>query len=160
MSIKRIHNDTEKVLPLHKHSMVEPARQPGFRRFARQAYHMIRSLMMLLFVTLTFTSCEQIMLKPDPSAEPLEVFNQLWNDVNNRYTYFELKNIQWDVIGNNYLNKISNNMNEKELFDVLSDMLYELKDGHVNMTSHFNRSRNWEWYQNYPDNYNHNLVER
>ncbi len=160
MIARHTHKVTAQALQLHDISMRKPAKHPGSRWFARQTSHVIRSLMMLLLVTPIINSCEQMMLKPDPSAEPMEVFNQLWNDVNNRYTYFELKNIQWDVIGSNYRNKISNNMDKKELFNVLSDMLYELQDGHVNLTSDFNRSRNWEWYQNYPDNYNHNLVER
>ncbi len=115
----------------------------------------------ILALTITaLTSCEKSLLKPDPGSEPLVIFEQLWNDVNNRYSYFELKNIQWDTIGTHYQSKISNTMNEKELFEVLGNMLYELKDGHVNLTSDFNRSRHWEWFLNYPDNYDHNQIER
>jgi hypothetical protein len=115
---------------------------------------------LLALIISTLSSCEKALLKPDPGSDPKLVFDQLWNDVNNRYSYFELKDIQWDTIGIHYRNKISDTMNDKELFDILGNMLYELKDGHVNLTSDFNRSRNWEWFLNYPNNYDHNLIER
>ncbi|MDV7395568.1 S41 family peptidase, partial [Arthrospira platensis SPKY1] len=55
---------------------------------------------------------------------------------------------------------IREEMSDQELFSVLSDMLFELKDGHVNLTSPFDRSRNWEWFLNYPPNFNKTIVYR
>lgn len=105
------------------------------------------------------TSCEKVMLENDPSTEPYVVFDYLWNDVNNRYSFFEEKNINWDSIRVVYRNKINATTNEYELFNILSDMLMELEDGHVNISSVFNRSRNFEWYRNYPVNYYEGIVE-
>jgi C-terminal processing protease CtpA/Prc len=42
----------------------------------------------------------------------------------------------------------------------MDSMLYALKDGHTNLYGYFNFSRNWEWYLNYPDNFNANVIER
>ncbi|MCB0738947.1 MAG: S41 family peptidase, partial [Bacteroidetes bacterium] len=42
----------------------------------------------------------------------------------------------------------------------LSNMLKTLRDGHVNLTAPFNRSRYWDWYLNAPDNYDQYLLER
>ena len=50
-------------------------------------------------------------------------------------------------------------MNQYVLFDVLGDMLNELKDGHTNLISTFNMSRYWDWYLDYPDNFDSDIQE-
>lgn len=107
-----------------------------------------------------FVSCEKHLLGGDPDALPTDVFDYLWNDINNRYAYFELKDIDWEDVKQTYASRIDNSMSENELFDVLAEMLYELEDGHVNLTSSFNRSRNWEWLQDFPLNYNQGIIDR
>jgi hypothetical protein len=104
-------------------------------------------------------SCEKHFLSPDPSPDPETVFDYLWTDVHNRYALFEVKGLDWNAIGDKYRSRISPGMGDKDLFKVLSDMLYELRDGHVNLTSSFDRSRNWEWFQGHPQNYNHHIIE-
>jgi C-terminal processing protease CtpA/Prc len=44
-------------------------------------------------------------------------------------------------------------MNQYELFDLLGDMLAEVKDGHTNLISSFDMSRYWAWYEDYPANF-------
>ncbi len=39
-------------------------------------------------------------------------------------------------------------------------MLFELRDGHVNLTTANNRSRNHTWRQDFPDNFNPNFTSR
>lgn len=51
-------------------------------------------------------------------------------------------------------------MSEQELFETLADLLFELRDGHVNLTSSFDRSRNWDFFQGYPLDYNQNIIDR
>ena len=38
-------------------------------------------------------------------------------------------------------------------------MLNELKDGHTNLISTFNMSRYWDWYLDYPDNFDSDIQE-
>lgn len=111
-------------------------------------------------LTSVFLSCEKLALAPDPASSPEEVFDYLWEDINNRYTYFEEKNINWDSVGISMRTKIYDDMPEVELFQVLGKMLFVLKDGHVNLTSSFDRSRNWEWFENYHVNYSQNLIDQ
>ena len=46
------------------------------------------------------------------------------------------------------------------LFEVLGNMLAELKDGHVNLYSAWNTARYWDWYLDYPRNFDEALVEQ
>jgi hypothetical protein len=98
-----------------------------------------------VFATITIillTSCERLLLKPnDASNDPETNFEYLWNELDKKYSYFELKNINWDSIHTVYSKKINSNLNEFQLFQVLSDMMDELRDDHSNLVSPFNISR-------------------
>jgi hypothetical protein len=118
------------------------------------------TLWVSLFLLIAATSCEKALLGGEPANDPEQVFEFLWNDINNRYAYFELKSIDWVEVKKRYQPMVYTGMTDEELFDVLADMLFELEDGHVNLTSPFNRSRNWNWFQNFPLNYNQGIIDR
>ena len=109
---------------------------------------------------LLLSSCEKAFIDDNPANDPLSNFDVMWKTVDEKYTFFIPKGINWDSIRNVYRPMVTNDMNEQELFDVLAAMLYTLEDGHVNLRSPFNLSRNWEWYLDYPDNFIEEVVER
>ena len=111
-------------------------------------------------LTLSTTSCERLFVEPNPVNTPTHNFNYLWQTINDKYTYLDYKKINWDSVKNVWQSRVSDTMNDAVLFRVLDSMLYNLKDGHVNLYASFNISRNWEWYLNYPDNYDPYLIER
>jgi hypothetical protein len=117
-------------------------------------------LLFTCFLFITLSSCEKALLGGDPGAGPVEVFDALWEDVDERYSFFREKGIDWDSIGSVYRAQLSDQMEDLELFDLLAEMLFALEDGHVNLTSTFDLSRNWEWYLNYPPNFNETILER
>ena len=87
-------------------------------------------------------------------------FDALWSIIDERYCFFEYKNIDWNNIYSKYRPLVNDNMNDYDLFRVMADMLSELKDGHVNLTSNFDQARYWKWYEDYPDNFNADIVDR
>lgn len=95
-----------------------------------------------------------------PDKSPHSIFEQVWTFTDENYSFFEYKKIDWDSVKIEYEKKIDEKMSEEELFDVLADMLFLLKDGHVNLSADFDRSRNWHWYLDYPPNYDFALLER
>ena len=48
-------------------------------------------------------------------------------------------------------------MTETQLFEVLCDMLAELRDGHVNLSASYDYGRYWTWQEAYPKNFNDSL---
>ncbi len=114
----------------------------------------------ILLIAGILTSCEKQFLSTDPANNPVSNFEHLWNEVNNKYSYFEYKSIDWQEVYDTYHPLIYDGMSDKELFDVLADMLFELRDGHVNLTSPFDRSRNWDWFLDFPPNFNENIIYR
>ncbi len=112
------------------------------------------------FLLLGLTACERYLLGQNASDDATSIFDHLWQDVHERYSYFELKGIDWHEVGDRHRERVHDGMPEKELFSVLADMLNELRDGHVNLTSPFNRSRNWGYFQDFPLNYNQGVIDR
>lgn len=96
----------------------------------------------------------------NPNNDPQANFDILWETVNDKYSFFEVKNINWDSVYNHYDPMVDGNTSDQQLFNILDSMLYDLRDGHVNLRSPFNLSRNWNWYLNYPDNFNFDIIER
>ena len=116
--------------------------------------------MYLFMLCLAFTSCKKVFFDEQPGEANVEVFDQVWNYTNEKYSFFDFKKIDWDSVKTIYAAKVDNKISEDSLFNVLSDMLYVLRDGHVNLVSSFDLSRNWNWYLDYPINYNADMLER
>lgn len=119
----------------------------------------MKKYIVLVFAVFLF-SCESLFMKPQPENTPKSIFDQVWTFVNEKYAFFEYKNVDWKQIYNKYQTRISDNMSEEELFQVCYDMLYELKDEHTNLISKFNISRNPEVFLDYPENYSGDLLNR
>lgn len=94
-----------------------------------------------LLPILFLCSCEKLLFEEDlASSNPMDNFEYLWNECNEKYAYFELKNIDWNQVRATYSPKIHEGMTEDSLFTVLGEMLTELRDDHANLFSDFNVS--------------------
>lgn len=112
-----------------------------------------------LLVVFGLNSCNQLFIEEDPENSYSENFEVLWNTMDQRYTFFEYKKINWDSIYEVYQPLAASSTNEKEFFDHMAAMLNTLKDGHVNLRTPFDISR----YQPYLDaapNYSFEVLER
>ena len=85
-------------------------------------------------------------------------FEALWQIIDTKYCYLDYKHINWDSIHRVYAPRVDNVKNYYQFFDLMANMLNELKDGHVNLYSSFNKSRYWKWFQDYPENFNSTLI--
>lgn len=120
----------------------------------------MKKLAWFVLVTLLLSSCEKALLGPDPADDPVTNFELMWRTLDENYSFFTYKNIDWDSVYQVYRPQIRPDMNQLQLFGVLSEMLQALRDGHVNLISPFNFSRYWEWYLDFPENFNRSLLER
>ena len=117
-------------------------------------------ILTLFIVGVSFSSCEMLFMQANPSTTPTAVFEEAWTFADQEYSFFEFKNIDWQAIHDQYAALVDDEMDDEALFDVIADMLYELRDGHVNLKASFDRSRNWTWFLNSPPNYDVNILER
>ncbi len=120
----------------------------------------IKILLFILTPSVLFISCSKLLLGADRSNTPTNCFQSMWNTLNNNYAFFEYKNINWNGVYDKYSPLVNDTMSQDSLFSVLSAMLYELKDGHVNLSKGTDRSRNWAWKDDFPDNFNPLFTQR
>lgn len=101
----------------------------------------MRKLSLIILAAILFTSCEKIVFKKNgASTNARENFEYLWKEVDTRYAYFDYKNVDWNNMRTVYGAKIYEGMSEDSLFNVMADMLNELRDGHTNLIAPFNVS--------------------
>ncbi len=112
-------------------------------------------LSMLLFV-IFLSSCIE---EPEIQANTNEGnFEALWTIIDTKYCYLEYKNINWDSIHTAYKHRINNTLNYLEFYNLMADMLAELKDGHVNLYTSFAVSSYKNWYSDYPANFSSDII--
>ena len=115
---------------------------------------------LLLVLSLGFVSC----VDEDEFADsPNGNFEALWRIIDEHYCFFDYKasqyGLDWNEVHQRYARQVEASMSETQLFEVLGNMLSELRDGHVNMYSSWDVARNWSWHEDFPDNYSDNIID-
>ena len=123
-------------------------------RFLR---HAITAACTLLIGLTSLTSC---ITETEYNNSPRGNFEALWKMIDEHYCFFREKQVNWDSIHRVYAPRFNDAMTDRQLFEVLDNMLAELRDGHVNLTSSFNVARYWAFHESYPSNYSDTLIRR
>ncbi len=107
------------------------------------------------------TSCVDEEEFPDSPRGNLEA---LWRIIDEHYCFLDYKKeaigLDWDEVHVRYANRVDDDMTRVQLFEVLSEMLSELRDGHVNIFTSFDTGREWSWQEDYPANVSDTLLRR
>lgn len=119
---------------------------------------MIKKAILWIAALLPFTSC----IKEDEYSNSREGnFEALWAIIDERYCFFkeaeEQFGLNWNAVYDKYKPMAQACENDAELFDVLGEMLYELRDGHVNLSSIYGTSYYRDWSLNYPVNFSDSI---
>ena len=112
-----------------------------------------------LLLLLACTSCEQLFLESQPDNTNAENFDILWEVMNERYSLFDYKKIDWDSVRNVYRPLALQAQSDTEVYDVFAAMLNTLRDGHVNLRTPFDISRYFP-YLGEPANYSFDVLEQ
>ena len=119
---------------------------------------MKKAFILLTSAILLLTSCVDTEEYDDT---PTGNFKALWEIIDQHYCFFDFKQheygLDWNEVYNKYKVRVNDKMNEMQLFEVLTDMLAELRDGHVNLYTSYDLGRYWAWHEAYPKNYSDTL---
>ena len=110
------------------------------------------------FLGITLLSC----IREDVSGNsPQANFESLWKIIDEQYCFLEYKKqeygLDWDEVHERYAKRITASMGSEALFEVLSEMVNELRDGHVNLHSSMASSQYREWFDAYPRNFSDSI---
>lgn len=121
----------------------------------------MKKLLIFVLVCGAFFSCIDV---EEKNNDKVGNFEALWNMIDQRYCFFEFKakeyGLDWNEVYSRYRPAIDTVKNEIELFSLFDNMLGELRDGHVNITSYFNTGRYWDWKEKYPTNFSDTLQRK
>ena len=119
-------------------------------------------LLLLASCALLLSSCQQSDYAYDDT--PQGNLDALWTHIDQRYCFLSYKESQlgfkWADLRAKYNAKLNPKMSRVQLFEVLCQMLSELKDGHVNISTSLDMGRNWSWKEDYPENLNTELRQQ
>ncbi|MEQ9147001.1 MAG: hypothetical protein RLP13_01915, partial [Cytophagales bacterium] len=112
----------------------------------------------IVLIAIIGLSCGEAFFDDDPPNNPTTNFEILWKRMDERYSFFDYKKINWDSVYQVYRPQVDDNMTPQELFDVMEAMLNTLKDAHVNLRSDFDVSF-YNYHKNAPSNFDFKLLE-
>lgn len=115
----------------------------------------MKRILYILTLLLTLTACHD---QPQWRDDPYGNFDALWTIMDEHYSFFDYKQVDWDEVRTRYRAKLTRDMTSQELFELCGDMLKELRDGHTNLIASHDVSRYWIWEQ-YPVNYDERLID-
>lgn len=124
---------------------------------ASTRFPLITRLLLAMVLTILVASC----VGSDPSASPSAVVEHAWELVDTRYALFPDKNVDWDSARQRALSSVASaDVTDEELFEILTAMLDELEDGHINVVSPFNVSWTPAFFEEGVPYYDADLVHR
>lgn len=112
----------------------------------------------------TLLLCVGCITEDVPNASCHGVFQSLWSTLDSRYCFFAHKadayGLNWQEQYNRYAERIDERMSEEQLFEVLSQLCNELRDGHVNLVSPYGTARYGAWFDKFPANFSDTLERK
>ncbi|MGB5976355.1 MAG: S41 family peptidase, partial [Cyclobacteriaceae bacterium] len=96
-------------------------------------------------------------MEDESTHSPAVNYEFLYNEVKAYYPYLEYKNIPWENLDATWRTQLGEEMSDEELFDLFSQMLHELKDGHVMLQSH---NQTYHYFIPGASNFDLNLVRQ
>ena len=119
-------------------------------------------LILLLVLVLGLCSCQKG--ESDYDDSPQANLKALWTIIDQQYCFLDYKEkelgISWADMYTKYSARLNPKMSRVQLFEVLCQMIGELKDGHVNISTSLDLGRNWSWKDDYPQNLDEGLRDK
>ena len=75
--------------------------------------------------------------------DPETNFEELWKTFHHRYPFFALRKVVWAIQYETYRPKVTKKTSNDELFEIFSQMLAPLNDGHVELTAKVGGARRY-----------------
>ncbi|WP_162390601.1 S41 family peptidase [Spirosoma endbachense] len=116
---------------------------------------------LLSLLAMLVVACNDLTVGPEPVNTPESNFDQLWQEFDRMYGQFAVKQIDWNAVYEKYRPQIKPQMTDNQLFDVITQMLGELNDGHVWMVKPGPDYRRYDSGPNYPtDEFDLKVVKK
>jgi hypothetical protein len=82
---------------------------------------------------LLWSGCEKMKFQPEPGADPVALFEELWNTFRTDYGVFAARGVDWQAQYDLFRPQVDETTSDEELAEILEQMLRTLDDGHVSL---------------------------
>lgn len=93
-----------------------------------------KPVILLALLSLMMISCEKVFIDP-PANNQEAIFEDLWKSFQEEYAPFEERKIDWQKEYNTFRPMVKSGTSDDELFNIITQMLKKLDDGHVSLTA-------------------------
>ncbi len=93
----------------------------------------IKISLLAVLLSLYAGSCEKLLMPSDAEASATATFDYLWQQVDERYSLFDVKAVDWQQMYDSLRPQVYDGMSGDSLFAVMRKLLNSLDDGHVNL---------------------------
>jgi len=114
----------------------------------------MKRIIPFIFILFALQACSEDI---NESQDKHNVFETLWTILDQKYCFFDAKNVDWDNVHDTYAARVDTCSNSTSLFKVLGEMICTLQDGHVNLYAAQDYIRYWKWFEDYPTNFSEEL---
>lgn len=112
--------------------------------------------LLISILSLSLFSCHD---EPEYRNSLLGNFDALADIIDRHYCFLDDKDIDWNQIVKTYRESLPDSITLLDFFNVCANMLDELQDGHVNLSSRFATSYYKKWWSDYPQDFNLRTLE-
>ncbi len=112
----------------------------------------------LIIGGLSLPGCDDLILPDEPGDGPVESFEFVWKEMDRHYSFFLVKEVDWDSVYREYRPRVEADTPPSTLFHLLSQMLDGLRDGHVALESDTQVHRYEGWYRPYLRNFDWDYI--
>lgn len=95
----------------------------------------------------------------EPGDDPVTVFEHFWESFDQYYAHFEIKEVDWYEVYHHYRPQITEETTEEELFEILSEMIRLLEDGHVYLATEERRTLSDGHLRGGPRNFDPQVID-
>lgn len=83
--------------------------------------------------TFSLSGCEKLLMGADSDENATTSFDYLWQQVDERYSLFDVKTVDWQAMYDSLRPQVYDGMSSDSLFAVMRRLLGSLDDGHINL---------------------------
>ncbi|MDD4920842.1 MAG: S41 family peptidase [Bacteroidales bacterium] len=115
----------------------------------------MKRIILMFILVFSLSACRE---EVNDSTDAHNVFETLWTILDEKYCFFDSKNVDWDEVHDDYSFRVDTCKSSSSLLSVLGEMVCTLQDGHVNLFAAEDVIRYWKWFEDYPSNFDTYLL--
>jgi Peptidase family S41/Tricorn protease C1 domain len=111
----------------------------------------------VLFMIILLVGCG-LWLPQDPASTHTAVFQELYHVLDENYVFFDYKDIDWTQTYEQYQPLVSDTLSDSAFFDLMSDFVNELRDGHTRIHNG-SRVSHYDFTHGVPVNFDREILD-